>query len=145
MGYNASASGTYSIAIGSSITNSVDNSTILGGNNDILARFEVPVPVTQGTSLVTGVTNDTAQGKITLFSVLAGNIATRFTVTNSRVRATSVIRALAESVSTTGLPSTVGIMSVTTGSFDIIVYNPDSVNATTAAPIIHYDVLYPAL
>jgi trimeric autotransporter adhesin len=105
---------------------------------------ETPGAVTQLTSLTTGVTVNAAQGKITLFSTLPGSSKTRFTITNSRVRAASVINALSQSESAVnGFPQVVGILAVGAGTFDIIVYNSDT-NATTAAPIIHFNILFPA-
>jgi trimeric autotransporter adhesin len=99
-----------------------------------------PGAVTQLTSLTTGVTLNAAQGKITLFSTLPGASKTRFTVTNSRVSAASVISALSESESAVnGFPQAVGVIAVSAGTFDIIVYNSDA-NATVAAPIIHFNI-----
>jgi hypothetical protein len=145
IGYGATSSAANATAIGNAVSNSVANSVLLGENAVPLARFEVPGTVTQTTNLTTGVTVNAAQGQITLFSAIPATTVTRFTVSNDRVQATSVINATAQSVgSGTGLPTSVSIMSMGAGTFDIIVYNPDS-GATTAAPIIHYQVLYPAL
>lgn len=145
VGQGAFVSANNSISIGTSVGNAVANSALIGVNADPLARFEVPGTVTQITSLTTGVTNNTAQGKITLFSSIGATTAVRFTVTNNRVRAASVIRATVEGVGgTAGLPTLISIMSVSAGTFDFVVYNPDA-SATTTSPIVHYDVLYPAL
>jgi hypothetical protein len=105
----------------------------------------IPGTVTQLTSNVTGVTVNAAQGLVTMFSTLAGASVARFTITNSRVQATSVITVTSQSVgSVGGLPTNVGIMAVGAGTFDVIVYNPDS-GATTAAPIIQFNISYPTL
>jgi len=106
----------------------------------------VPGTVTQLTSNTTGVTVNASQGLVTMFGTLAAGSVARFTVTNSRVQATSVIEATAQAVSSTGgFPTVVGIMAVGTGTFDVIAYNTDPSNATTAAPIIHFNVLFPVL
>ena len=145
IGYSATSSAANATAIGNSVSNSVANSVLLGENSVPLARFEVPGTVTQATSLTTSVTINAAQGQITLFSTISSTAKTRFTVTNSRVKSSSVITATSQSVgSVSGLPTLVGIMAVGAGTFDIIAYNPDG-GATTAAPIIHFNVLYPAL
>jgi hypothetical protein len=131
--------------IGNNITNSESGSVLLGTNGVRLARFDALGTVTQLTSLTTPVTIDSAQGKITLFSALPATTKTRFTVTNNRVQATSVINVTSESEgSTGGFPSVVGIMAITAGTFDVIVYNSDA-GATTAAPVIHFTILYPAV
>jgi trimeric autotransporter adhesin len=145
LGYSASATGSDATTIGSLISNAVSTSAIIGGGGSIYARFENAVSVAQLTSLTTTTINHVAQGKIVLFSALGAGTATRFTVTNNRVKASSVISATVEAVGGTGgLPSTVGIMSVGAGSFDMIVYNGDA-GATTAAPIVHFKIMFPAL
>jgi hypothetical protein len=144
LGYGATSSAANATAIGNSVSNAVANSVLLGENAVPLARFEVPGTVTQLTSLTTGVTINTAQGKITMFSTLGATSSARFTVSNNRVQVTSVINVTVQAVGTTGFPTSIGIMAVGASTFDIIVYNPDP-GATTAAPIIHFSVLYPAL
>lgn len=91
----------------------------------------VQVNVTQLTSAITPVTFEGTYGKITtvLLITAAATKGETFTVTNSKVVATSVIDLTTEYDSTgTGSPICI-VENVTKGSFNVRVYN---VNATTA-------------
>lgn len=144
LGYNAAASAEGAIALGEDATNAVADTAVIsvaGGDN--LVRLEVPGAVTQLTDVTTAVTLNAAQGKITMFGVIATGAVASFTVTNSRVQAGSVILAVAEGVGATDdLPCVVGVDTIVDGSFDVIVYNPDSGNSANP-PVIHFFVYYP--
>lgn len=142
LGPSTTASSTRSVVIGASMTNSIADSVVVGTNAIIYARFEAPVIAVQSPSLTSTVVIDSTMGRVSLATALNGVTATRFTITNNRVRATSIITVSAVAIGGTGAPCTVGLIAITNGAFDVIVYNLDS-TATLTSPIIHFKVLLP--
>ena len=90
-------------------------------------------PITQITSIATGVTANGSAGVITTFSASAvAGAADTFTLTNSSIKADSVVKAqvidYAGTFSTHGLP-VVAVNSISAGSCDVVVMNGHSANA----------------
>lgn len=79
--------------------------------------------VTQGTSVTTGVTLNTVTGQISTFtSTLGDNAEESFTVTNSKVAATSAVVACVASTASAGTPA-VTVTAVAAGSFELTITN----------------------
>lgn len=147
IGNGASCGGDAAIALGDSCINNVTSSVLMavGFAGTRVMRIEFPIAATQPTSLTTSVTSNKAQATITLFSTLGANSKTKFTLNNDRIATNSVILMSVQAEgSTDGFPCTVGYTNIAAGSVDIIVHNPDS-GATTAAPVVHYHLFYPAV
>lgn len=90
--------------------------------------------VTQGTSVTTGVTLDSARGIITTFTqTLAVGATNTFVVTNNYASADSTIIASVSSYAGTGIPI-VFVTNTTDGSFNILLTNVGS--AILNAPVI---------
>lgn len=103
--------------------------------------------VTQITSITTGVTLDTQKGIITtVSSTLAAGASARFTVTNKFITSTSQLQATlidySGTFTTNGLPDCV-IDNVTTGAFDIILFNAHGTNALSGTTKIQFNILNP--
>lgn len=95
--------------------------------------------VTQGTSITTGVTVNTASGVITtVSSTLASLAEATFTVTNSVVKPGSII--LLSTQYTGAGHADAGVASIGTGTFNITVANQGSV-ALDAVIKIHYLII----
>lgn len=138
IGYIAdcSASGTGIVTIGDNLTNSNDNTVLIGSNGVPLMRLQVPGTVTQATNNTTPVTLNATQGEITMFGTLAGTTQAIFTVNNTFVKAGTLIFATAEADQS----CSVSVNAVAAGSFSFVIYN-NTASATTAAPIIHFTML----
>jgi len=95
--------------------------------------------VTQTTSIINGVTINTASGVITTVVAALGSLAEgTFTVTNSLVKPTSVIILSTEYVGAGHADA--GVASIGTGTFNITVANQGSV-ALDAVIKIHYIII----
>jgi hypothetical protein len=83
--------------------------------------------VTQITSITTGVTLNKNSGFVsTVSSTLAADVSATFTVTNSFVKAGSIVQCnIVNYTGTTGLPS-VRVNAIADGTFDIILSNNHS-------------------
>jgi len=99
------------------------------------------VNVTQITSRATGVTASGYMGAITTdtTSLAAGAEAT-FVVTNTKVKATSVVVVSLQTPSATGL-SLPFVSKTTAGTFEITLTNVHGSTADTSASVINYMVL----
>jgi len=100
--------------------------------------------VTQGTSISTGVTANGGAGIITTVSTaIAAQGSAGFTVSNTSVSATSLVRAsvidYAGTFSTNGIP-VVSVDNVTANAFDITISNAHGTNATSGVLKIAYTV-----
>lgn len=98
--------------------------------------------VTQGVSIVTGVTVNALNGIITtVSSTLAANAKTSFTVTNSNVLAGSKILVSVEyDEAATGIP-VVGVADIAAGSFKVVLSNGAGVAALNNVVKIHFLVI----
>lgn len=107
-------------------------------NNVRLTRASV----TQGTSITSGVTNDSPAGFI--FTFTTGSIATSgtssFTVTSSAVQADSIVFANLVNYLGAGIPVT-RVNTITQGSFGITLRNLDATNAISGSMKLAYSVL----
>jgi hypothetical protein len=139
IGGSSTASADNAVAIGSGVSNTVASTVLIGCNSDNLVRFEVPGITTQSTSNSTGVTLDKAQGVITMFGTIAATTVETFTLTNSRIQATSVILLNSASGTNQILLSTAVPGA---GSVNVHVRNIDT-SVTSSAPVIHFHILYP--
>ena len=92
--------------------------------------------VTQATSRTTGVTLNKSCGQITMFSAAGSATAATFTVTNSQVAATDIIRVNQQSG--TNLYNFL-ITAVANGSFNITFYTTGG--TATDAPVINFSVI----
>jgi hypothetical protein len=148
IGVGANSTAAESVSIGHGVSNAITNSIALGTNS---ARFlqldnlsNLPPTITQITSNSTAVTLNHFAGKITMFGTLAANTAATFTFNNTRIASTSVILLTARAISTTGdKPCCVGTTAIFANFCQITIFNTDTANATTAAPTIHFTILYP--
>lgn len=98
--------------------------------------------VTQGTSITTGVTVNATQGKITTVSLTtaASTVAGPFTVTNSKVLATSVVTVTVEyATGKTGFPVAL-VEAVAAGSFKVRLLNAHTSGALNDVVKIHFNV-----
>lgn len=96
--------------------------------------------VTQLTSRSTGVTLNTVTGAITgINTSLAATTAVTFTVTDSAVAATDKI--LVHLVSGGAVTTSYYCSAVTAGSFNITLYNENTVTADTTTPVMGFEVL----
>lgn len=98
--------------------------------------------VTQATNITTGVTVNATKGVITTVSLTtaASTVAGPFTVTNSKVLATSVVTATVEYANgKTGFPVCL-VENVAAGSFNIRLINVHTVAALNDIVKIHFTV-----
>lgn len=96
--------------------------------------------VTQLTSRTTGVTLNTVTGAITgINTSLAATTAVTFTVTDSAVAATDKI--LVHLVSGGAVTTSYYCSAVAAGSFNITLYNENTVTADTTTPVMGFEVL----
>lgn len=106
----------------------------------IKAPVENTVNVTQITTRATGVTASGYMGAITTdtTSLAAGAEAT-FVVTNTKVKATSIVLVSLQTPSATGL-SQPFVSKTTDGTFEITLTNVHGATADTSASVINYMV-----
>lgn len=99
--------------------------------------------VTQGTNRSTGVTLNALTGAITTDATsLATGAEATFTVTNSFVKAGSVVSLCVATPSATGL-SMAFVSKVQDGSFDVTLSNLHGTTADTSASVLNFVVLNP--
>lgn len=127
---------------------SVVDGTLSGyrGSEPIAAKYstEDSGTVTQTTSPSEPVTINASHGAITCQAVVGAGATVKFTVSNDRCLAGSIIIATVEAETTTnGEPLVAGTVAVVDGSFDLIVHNPDG-QPSAAAPIVHFHLLPPS-
>ena len=97
--------------------------------------------VSQATDITTGVTIAANYGQITTQAMAAAAAAEdTFTVTNSRVQATSIVHVQIASTASAGTPFAY-VASVAAGSFVINITNFHATNALDAAAVISFVVL----
>jgi hypothetical protein len=133
----------YRLGQGQQVTFTADSAT--KWLHDRESSVEAGNLVTQGTSVVTGVTLNTIRGIVTTFSQsAAAGVSSTFTVTNSKAAAASNIRAYvidyAGTFTTNGIP-VVSVDNRTAGSFDIVVSNGHSANALSGALKIGFEIV----
>ena len=141
IGYNTTASFSESVAIGHGISNTYGG-VLLGTNSTKLVRFDVPGTVSQTTNNNTTVSTNQPQGRIIMQSAIAANTSHTFTVNNNKIKDTSVVICTVSGTTSAGVAIPVST-TVGSGSFNIHITNPDTVNATTASPIVHFHILFP--
>ena len=100
--------------------------------------------VPQGTSNGTGVTVNAQSGKITMYDTVAAVTSEAFVLTNSSIAATSIVLLTVQASTAADVAPSVALISVSAGECEICITNHDGVNATTAAPVIHFFVINPA-
>ena len=92
--------------------------------------------VTQLTSRTTGVTLNKSCGQITMFSAAGSATAATFTVTNSQVASTDIVRVCQQSGTNLYV---LLITAVVAGSFNITFYTTGG--TATDAPVINFSVI----
>lgn len=102
--------------------------------------------VTQGTSVTTTVVLDKPAGIVSCFtSTAAAGVHVKFTVTNSFATASSVILAnvcdYSGAVDGSAGQPTVYVDNITSGAFDLIVYNSDSTQALAGVVKVAFAIL----
>ena len=123
----------------------IPNVKILSAKVDEIINYVngTQVAITQGTSITTGVTANATKGVITTVSLTtaASTVAGPFTVTNSKVTATSVVQATVEyATGKTGFPICL-IEAVAAGSFNVRLLNASTGAALNDVVKIHFDVI----
>lgn len=135
--------GTLTVSGSTNINNSVtSNSSIKSSSPTAGVGYTTGAggAVTQLTSRSTGVTLNTVTGAITgINTSLAATTAVTFTVTDSAVAATDKI--LVHLVSGGAVTTSYYCSAVTAGSFNITLYNENTVTADTTTPVMGFEVL----
>ncbi len=98
--------------------------------------------ITQATNITTGVTLNNLSGVITtVSSTLAADTEATFTVTNSKVTASSLVMATVQYPAASAGTPVVQVGAVSDGSFTVVLTNVNPSNALNAAVKIHFIVL----
>jgi len=145
IGYNTSTTGYYSVTIGSGVTSTISNSVTLGTNGSQFLVLNNVSGTIQIGSLTSTVTQNGHNGQIILAAALGAGANATFTVNNNRVKSGSLIFLTPRGITSSGIPMISQVSSVSAGSFNITIYNPDPVNPTSnpTTPVIYYQMFYP--
>ena len=121
----------------------VDTIPDVGGPGSFLMNgWAGSANTSQATSNTTAVTLNVPIGAISMFGTVNANTTNSFTFTNSYIlnNATVIVWCNNTLSTTSFIPPTVTVSSVTAGSCSISVKNSDSSHATAAAPIIYFSI-----
>jgi len=138
-----STSTTDTTVIGTNHTATRTNAFTFAYTNDIRCHLMAPESVTQLVSNSTAVTMTSMQGAITMFGVVGAATGAEFRVNLTGVAANSYVYATALAPTAGNVGCCVTVSDINLGFFDLRVYNLDSANPTSAAPVVFYFVYNP--